>query len=104
MNRRPPRSTLFPYTTLFRSGRKGGGDERGEHGDPPVDRLDDAAQDDHGVAVDQQVQREVGTGASAGVEEAGDVEEGGAEEPPPVAARGVSEGDPSDREVAGDAV
>src|SRR2546425_3524288 len=29
MIRRPPRSTLFPYTTLFRSGREGhGGDER----------------------------------------------------------------------------
>src|SRR5258708_27992630 len=31
MIRRPPRSTLFPYTTLFRSGRwhdlEGGGDE-----------------------------------------------------------------------------
>src|SRR4030095_5728251 len=26
MIRRPPRSTLFPYTTLFRSGRNGGGD------------------------------------------------------------------------------
>src|SRR3712207_7565626 len=25
MIRRPPRSTLFPYTTLFRSGRPGGG-------------------------------------------------------------------------------
>src|SRR3712207_8399453 len=25
MIRRPPRSTLFPYTTLFRSGRRGGG-------------------------------------------------------------------------------
>src|SRR2546421_3037927 len=25
MIRRPPRSTLFPYTTLFRSGRGGGG-------------------------------------------------------------------------------
>src|SRR5256885_10140256 len=24
MNRRPPRSTLFPYTTLFRSGRAAG--------------------------------------------------------------------------------
>src|SRR5258708_28825537 len=24
MIRRPPRSTLFPYTTLFRSGRSGG--------------------------------------------------------------------------------
>src|SRR5256885_10149831 len=27
MIRRPPRSTLFPYTTLFRSGRPAGGDE-----------------------------------------------------------------------------
>src|SRR2546426_10859975 len=26
MIRRPPRSTLFPYTTLFRSGRKGAGE------------------------------------------------------------------------------
>src|SRR2546423_4748218 len=25
MIRRPPRSTLFPYTTLFRSARRGGG-------------------------------------------------------------------------------
>src|SRR3712207_8648783 len=32
MIRRPPRSTLFPYTTLFRSGRDGshaGGDDHG---------------------------------------------------------------------------
>src|SRR6266581_6529278 len=28
MIRRPPRSTLFPYTTLFRSGRGVRGDER----------------------------------------------------------------------------
>src|SRR3712207_7251498 len=28
MIRRPPRSTLFPYTTLFRSGRYEGVDER----------------------------------------------------------------------------
>src|SRR2546422_2455022 len=26
MIRRPPRSTLFPYTTLFRSGRRGPGE------------------------------------------------------------------------------
>src|SRR2546421_4989497 len=33
MIRRPPRSTLFPYTTLFRSppGRRGGRDARGDH-------------------------------------------------------------------------
>src|SRR5260370_36913617 len=28
MIRRPPRSTLFPYTTLFRSRRGGAGDQR----------------------------------------------------------------------------
>src|SRR5690606_41793416 len=28
--RRPPRSTLFPYTTLFRSGRRGGHPAAGE--------------------------------------------------------------------------
>src|SRR3712207_8162839 len=59
MIRRPPRSTLFPYTTLFRSagghrlvrpgGRRGGRDRRAEgvgrrqrrgevHADPPRDR------------------------------------------------------------------
>src|SRR5690242_21351112 len=35
MTRRPPRSTLFPYTTLFRSGRQdrgGQGQLRGETG------------------------------------------------------------------------
>src|SRR3712207_8832167 len=30
MIRRPPRSTLFPYTTLFRSGRDDRGDERAQ--------------------------------------------------------------------------
>src|SRR5436190_23719424 len=30
MIRRPPRSTLFPYTTLFRSQRSGFGDRSGE--------------------------------------------------------------------------
>src|SRR3712207_9108682 len=32
MIRRPPRSTLFPYTTLFRSRRAGGGEVRGREG------------------------------------------------------------------------
>src|SRR2546425_11345527 len=31
MTRRPPRSTLFPYTTLFRSAR-----DRGGGGEPPA--------------------------------------------------------------------
>src|SRR5438309_7324285 len=30
MIRRPPRSTLFPYTTLFRSQQRRGGRERGD--------------------------------------------------------------------------
>src|SRR3712207_7388433 len=32
MIRRPPRSTLFPYTTLFRSGGRGGGARRARGG------------------------------------------------------------------------
>src|SRR3712207_8604168 len=32
MIRRPPRSTLFPYTTLFRSDDAAVGDPRGDHG------------------------------------------------------------------------
>src|SRR4051812_49681978 len=40
MIRRPPRSTLFPYTTLFRSRRvrapRGGGDPRGDARDLPL--------------------------------------------------------------------
>src|SRR2546428_7866733 len=37
MIRRPPRSTLFPYTTLFRSG----GDRLGEEGLPGARRPED---------------------------------------------------------------
>src|SRR3712207_8153774 len=33
MIRRPPRSTLFPYTTLFRSALHGGGPDREAHPD-----------------------------------------------------------------------
>src|SRR5256885_7915317 len=33
MIRRPPRSTLFPYTTLFRSHRRQGGVPERRHGD-----------------------------------------------------------------------
>src|SRR3712207_2389422 len=42
MIRRPPRSTLFPYTTLFRSDPEQRGDERVDHGE--ADDYDDAAQ------------------------------------------------------------
>src|SRR3712207_7403788 len=38
MIRRPPRSTLFPYTTLFRSGGGRGG-ARGRRGSPDPGRL-----------------------------------------------------------------
>src|SRR5258708_8796876 len=39
MIRRPPRSTLFPYTTLFRSVCHAGGHHHGEH-PPRLDRQD----------------------------------------------------------------
>src|SRR2546427_9553289 len=35
MIRRPPRSTLFPYTTLFRSAARGVGAGEGIRGHPP---------------------------------------------------------------------
>src|SRR3712207_7757937 len=50
MIRRPPRSTLFPYTTLFRSGGPHG-DDRGDE----VDRAQDGAQAGHVEAHDPQV-------------------------------------------------
>src|SRR5687768_17653780 len=42
MLRRPPRSTLFPYTTLFRSGRRRAGVRRRTIGreNDPADRRD----------------------------------------------------------------
>src|SRR5256885_9458178 len=52
MIRRPPRSTLFPYTTLFRSARPlpGGRGARGGRGRDPAERGDarrrDAARSD----------------------------------------------------------
>src|SRR2546430_5540385 len=46
MIRRPPRSTLFPYTTLFRSQEGGGGAAAGE-ADTGGDRDRDAGRD-HG--------------------------------------------------------
>src|SRR6266496_5004113 len=53
MIRRPPRSTLFPYTTLFRSIRARGATT----GDPPAltppDRHDDAGDDAQRVLTDR---------------------------------------------------
>src|SRR5882672_150651 len=46
MIRRPPRSTLFPYTTLFRSGLVGGGGEHGvEAGDKAVGAIADRSEE-----------------------------------------------------------
>src|ERR1035438_4869360 len=42
MIRRPPRSTLFPYTTLFRSGRAARGPRRTSSRYPGLDRFPDA--------------------------------------------------------------
>src|SRR5690348_17512215 len=39
MIRRPPRSTLFPYTTLFRSGEKDLDRELSTHGLPALDLV-----------------------------------------------------------------
>src|SRR2546426_6050134 len=39
MIRRPPRSTLFPYTTLFRSRRDGSGGARGADAARPRERA-----------------------------------------------------------------
>src|SRR2546425_6224210 len=46
MIRRPPRSTLFPYTTLFRSRAAPGGRLRGDLSDPP--HVGHVAQFPHG--------------------------------------------------------
>src|SRR5258708_16103181 len=45
MIRRPPRSTLFPYTTLFRSGRRPAADRAGGAVVADRDRVGDARQD-----------------------------------------------------------
>src|SRR2546429_1050042 len=52
MIRRPPRSTLFPYTTLFRSGNAGPGIGSAGGGDPnnkpPTDRKSTRLNSSHG--------------------------------------------------------
>src|SRR3712207_7312629 len=45
MIRRPPRSTLFPYTTLFRSGTA-----NGNHGETPLPTHQDGCNDKEGKA------------------------------------------------------
>src|SRR3712207_6905202 len=46
MIRRPPRSTLFPYTTLFRSARRRADPHHPHRGDRPVRRCDRRSLDD----------------------------------------------------------
>src|SRR3712207_7066925 len=68
MIRRPPRSTLFPYTTLFRSGDAGGGEGAGD-----VDALaaglgGGRGQADHPSAVERSGQLERAVQAGVGGE------------------------------------
>src|ERR1035438_10921196 len=49
MIRRPPRSTLFPYTTLFRSGHAGHGGD----GDGPIDDFERGHADGAAGSVDE---------------------------------------------------
>src|SRR3989454_7632272 len=65
MIRRPPRSTLFPYTTLFRSGwtRRFGDDSSGQR-----DVRDSAAQGGDGAARVETGTARVGAGGARGRE------------------------------------
>src|SRR3712207_9431409 len=60
MIRRPPRSTLFPYTTLFRSDLAA--DQRGrlDGEKDPADEQADRAREDHDGKQSQQDQRQHG--------------------------------------------
>src|SRR3712207_7198622 len=59
MIRRPPRSTLFPYTTLFRSVQRTRGEQQADAGQRRVEeeipRVDDTARDVLEVVVDREV-------------------------------------------------
>src|SRR3712207_8164436 len=69
MIRRPPRSTLFPYTTLFRSRREAGAEASSSSGS--ADAKVDASEIGGGVAV---------TAPEGGVELGADVERAAGEE------------------------
>src|SRR3712207_8745826 len=56
MIRRPPRSTLFPYTTLFRSRLDEADQERPEHG---ARQVPDAAEDGGGEREQPELEPEV---------------------------------------------
>src|SRR3712207_7620591 len=63
MIRRPPRSTLFPYTTLFRSG---GERQHLQRDAPPQRHLDGLVDDAHAAAADLADQAEVAQRAGLG--------------------------------------
>src|SRR2546430_13609153 len=69
MIRRPPRSTLFPYTTLFRSGDGDGEDPPRRH-DRQVAQHDDRHEDDDQYA--ERVGRNAGEGRDEELREGGD--------------------------------
>src|SRR2546430_9080848 len=52
MIRRPPRSTLFPYTTLFRSLRRVHWPSTGKRGQLMIRELEDAPRDEVSVLLD----------------------------------------------------
>src|SRR5260370_18818077 len=54
MIRRPPRSTLFPYTTLFRSSRDPAGAQCPQHRPPLLERQADRRVDDEEADEERQ--------------------------------------------------
>src|SRR3712207_7694345 len=64
MIRRPPRSTLFPYTTLFRSGEKGYRANDAQHG-----QRDGRYRDDQGGAAHRDLRQRPGGGPGLRSEE-----------------------------------
>src|SRR3989449_11121495 len=78
MIRRPPRSTLFPYTTLFRSAAGDGARDvaaRPHRGDPGApERLEDVGQalERYPVELDVLADRDVGDAARVALGEPGD--------------------------------
>src|SRR3712207_295236 len=102
MIRRPPRSTLFPYTTLFRSEVELLGAGAGAHLDVPGGELPRRAGDQL-VAVLDDVAHPVGDAAGRvrdlrALLEDGDGEVGGTAQPPGRRGRGHARGVPSDDE------
>src|SRR5947208_12200363 len=71
MHRRPPRPTLFPYTTLFRSGLAGTGTGAVARRDPPALQAAPAGDRERGFpeVVDAREDRETDRGAEQRVHE-----------------------------------